>query len=397
MTRHALSAGTVLVHGGRHPADFGGVVNTPVVRASTVLYADLAAYEQSRVTKFGALRYGRYGTQTAFALQEAMTELEGGAGAVLYPSGLSAIAGVLRALLKPGDHLLMVDSVYGPARNFCSEALKRDGIETSYFDSTVGADIGALIRPQTRVVYCESPGSLTFEVMDLPAIIRACRNKGVSVVADNTWATGLLHRPLLLGADVSITAATKYVVGHSDAMLGVAVCNEAALTQIRSWAAANGLIAGPDECWLGLRGLRSMGARLRQHQASALMLARWLGTHPAVTRVLFPALAEDPHHALWKRDFVGASGLFGVELASADRERMRSFIDALELFGIGSSWGGYESLILPSSPTRSASPFQLEGALVRIHVGLEDPDDLINDLSRALEIAYGRKLERISS
>ncbi|MFK8252081.1 cystathionine beta-lyase [Ancylobacter terrae] len=379
---------TRLVHAGRHPEQFGGAVNTPVVRTSTVLYPDLAAYEDSRAHKFGSLRYGRYGTQTAFALQEAMTELEGAAGAVLYPSGLAAISSVLRALLAPGDHLLMVDSVYGPARQFCDGALRRAGVETTYFDPAIGGGIADLLRPRTRVVYGESPGSLTFEVQDLPAIAQACRRSGALLVVDNTWASPLFHRPLELGADVSISAATKYVVGHSDAMLGVAATNERALDAVRAGAAADGLLAGPDDCWLALRGLRSMGARLRQHEESALFVAHWLARHPAVRRVLYPALPGDPSHELWKRDFSGASGLFSFELARPDPDRLRVFIDGLALFGIGSSWGGFESLVLPAKPVRTASHLPVEGALVRLHIGLEDPNDLVGDLARALDAAY---------
>lgn len=379
---------TRLVHAGRHPEQFGGAVNTPVVRTSTVLYPDLAAYEDSRAQKFGALRYGRYGTPTAFALQEAMTELEGAAGTVLYPSGLAAISSVLRSLLAPGDHLLMVDSVYGPARQFCEGALRRAGIETTYFDPAIGGSIADLLRPQTRVVYGESPGSLTFEVQDLPTIAQTCRRSGVWLVVDNTWASPLFHRPLELGADISISAATKYVVGHSDAMLGVAATNERALDPVRAGAAADGQIAGPDDCWLALRGLRSMGARLRQHEEGALFVTRWLERHPAVRRVLYPALPGDPSHDLWKRDFSGASGLFSFELALPDQDRLRVFIDSLTLFGIGSSWGGFESLVLPARPVRTATPLSIKGALVRLHIGLEDPQDLVDDLARAFAIAY---------
>ncbi|MEI9412905.1 cystathionine beta-lyase [Mesorhizobium salmacidum] len=383
-----LKRGTQLVHAGRHPAEFGGVVNTPVVRASTVLYPDIGAYERSRASKFGALRYGRYGTQTSFALAEAMAQIEGADGAVLYPSGLAAIAGVLKALLSPGDHLLVTDAVYGPARNFCETELRRNGIDVTFFAPGIGASIGDLVRPQTRVVYCESPGSLTFEVQDIPAIAAACRSPDIAIVVDNTWATPFFHRPLDLGAHVAIHAATKYIVGHSDAMLGVAVANERHLPQIRDWAAGHGVLAGPDECWLALRGLRSLGARLRQHQDSAKAVAGSLKDHPAVERVLYPALDTDSSHAIWSRDFSGATGLFGVELVNTSPDTVRAFVDSLELFGIGSSWGGFESLILPSKPVRITSEQHWKGPLLRLHIGLEDPDDLLDDLQRGLDVLH---------
>lgn len=376
---------TLLVHGGRHPTEFGGVVNTPVVRASTVLYPDLEAYEASRPTKFGALRYGRYGTQTAFALAEALAALDGGEGAVLYPSGLAAIAGVLRALLRPGDHMLMVDTVYEPARKFCTEALSRDGISTTFYDPALTDGIESLIRPETRVAYCESPGSLTFEVQDIPRIGEVCRRYGIPVVVDNTWATPYFFKPLRHGADIAIQAATKYVVGHSDAMLGVAVARAEHLDLLRASAAEHGVLAGPDECWLGLRGLRSLGARLRQHEASTRIVVEALRRHAAVRSILYPACETNPSHALWRRDFEGASGLFGIELATRDPAAVRAFVNALRLFGIGSSWGGYESLILPAKPVRTASTPGVSGALVRIHVGLEDPQDLLADLELGFE------------
>lgn len=379
---------TVLVHAGRHPEDFGGAVNTPVVRASTILYPDLGSYERSRADKFGALRYGRYGTQTAFALMEAMTELEQGDGTVLYPSGLAAIAGVLKSLLGPGDHLLVTDAVYGPARNFCETELRRGGIDVTFFTPTAGAAIADLIRPETRVVYCESPGSLTFEVQDLPAIAAACAAADIAVVVDNTWATPFFHQPLRHGAHISIHAATKYIVGHSDAMLGVAVARQQHIPRLRAWAAEHGILAGPDECWLGLRGLRSLGARLRQHQESAGKIAATLQHHPAVKRVLYPALATDCSHSIWLRDFTGASGLFGLELAPAEPGAVRDFIDGLGLFGIGSSWGGYESLVLPSKPVRTVSLVEWQGPVLRLHIGLEDPEDLLDDLQGGLDTLH---------
>lgn len=377
---------TTLVHAGRHPSEFGGVVNTPVVRASTVLYPDLASYERSRAKKFGALRYGRYGTQTAFAFEEAMAECESGDGAVLYPSGLSAIAGVLKSMLGHGDHLLVVDTVYGPARAFCENELRRCGVDVTFYDPAIDSSIGELIRPRTRVVYCESPGSLTFEVQDIPALAAASKSRDVAIVVDNTWATPFFHQPLKLGAHVAIHAATKYIVGHSDAMLGVAVARNSHLPQIRNWAAEHGVLAGPDECWLALRGLRSLGARLRQHQETAKQVVAALLEHPAVRRVLYPASGSGDSNQLWCRDFSGASGLFGMELTDAEPDTVRTFIDSLDLFGIGSSWGGFESLVLPSNPVRTATLPHWTGPLLRLHIGLEDPDDLIEDLHRGLDV-----------
>lgn len=381
---------TLLTHCGRDPEAFGGAVNVPVVRASTILYPNLAAYEASRLEKFAVLRYGRYGTQTAFALQEAMTALDGGAGAVLYPSGLAAIANVLGALLRPGDHLLMVDTAYGPARHFCDGPLKRDGVTTTYYDPAMGADIVELITDRTRVVYCESPGSLTFEVQDIPALAAVCRPRGIAVVADNTWATPLFFQPFAHGVDISIHAATKYIVGHSDAMLGIATANETYLDRVRSHAADHGVVAGPDECWLALRGLRSLGARLRQHQQSTATIVAWLKQHPLVRRILYPAEPDHPSTALWRRDFLGASGLFCIEVEPAPAGAVHRLVDALTLFGIGSSWGGYESLILPAKLVRTNSPVSAAGPLLRLHVGLEDPRDLIADLEIGLA-AYPTK------
>jgi cysteine-S-conjugate beta-lyase len=377
-----LKPDTILVNSGRYHGDFGGVVNPPVVRASTILYPNVGAYRSSRAMKFGTLRYGRYGTQTAFALQEAIAELEGGAGAVICPSGLAAITMVLRALLRPGDHVLVVDTVYGPTRSFCDSVLAEEGIAVTYYDPRA-ADLESELTPRTRVVYAESPGSLTFETQDLPSLARLCRQHGAALVADSTWATPMCSNPLRLGVDVVIHSATKYIVGHSDAMLGVAVATSEYLSRLQNHAAGHGVIAGPDDCWLALRGLRSLGVRVRQHQCCAQALTAWFSAQPQVQRILFPAWPQDPGHALWRRDFKGASGLFGIEFRATMTDHLDRFIDDLDLFGIGSSWGGFESLILPSKPVRTAGQVP-QGPLVRIHAGLEDPDDLIADLERAL-------------
>src|SRR5579875_1373266 len=359
-------ADTLLAHLGRHPEAHHGAVNPPVYHASTILSANMAEWEAKRdpSKRFDVVRYGLLGTPTTFALEEALAPLQ--------------------ACLKSGDHLLMVDSCYGPARHFCDAVLSRYGIETSYYDPLIGGDIARLIRPNTRVVYTESPGSLTFEVQDIPAIAEAAHARGVKVLMDNTWASPLLFPSFARGVDVSIQAATKYIVGHSDVMLGAVITTEEMYLPVRTMAADLGHCAGPDDAYLALRGLRTLSVRLERHQRNALTVARWLQQRPEVSRVLYPALPEDPGHALWKRDFLGASGLFGVILKPAPQQAVHAMIDALELFGIGASWGGFESLIQPTNPARlrSATRWQAEGPSLRLHIGLEDPQDLIADLER---------------
>jgi cystathionine beta-lyase len=380
------SLDTILAHAGRNKELSCGAVNVPVIRASTKLYENFESYERSRADKYNAFRYGRYGTPTTFALEEAVAELEGGYRAVAVPSGLAAISGALLGLLRTGDHLLMVDSVYGPARVFCDEVLAPHGITTTYYDPGVGVDIASIFSERTKVVYCESPGSLTFEIQDIPAIARAARQRNIAVIVDNTWATPYFFQAFAHGVNVSIHAATKYIVGHSDAMLGLIVASEPYYQQIRDGISHNGMVAGPDDCWLGLRGLRTLGVRLKQHQANALQVAKWLSTRPEVRRVMYPALPGDRYHDLWKQQFRGGSGLLGVELDEDWRGRLPRLVDSLELFGIGSSWGGYESLILPSKPVRVTRSLT-GGPLLRLHVGLELADDLIADLDQAFASA----------
>jgi cystathionine beta-lyase len=330
------------------------------------------------------IRYGLLGTPTTFALEEAVAAIEGGYRAMLMSSGLAAVTAPLQACLKSGDHVLMVDSVYGPARNFCDKVLTRCGVETTYYDPLIGEGIARLMRPNTRVVYVESPGSLTFEVQDVPAIAAAAHASGTKVLMDNTWASPWLFPSFAHGVDVSIHAATKYIVGHSDVMLGAVITTEEMYEPVRTMAADIGHCAGPDDVYLALRGLRTLSVRLERHERNALAVARWLQTRPEVARVLYPALPEDPGHALWKRDFLGASGLFGVVLKPASKTAVYALIDALDLFGIGASWGGFESLIQPTTPARirSATRFASEGPSLRLHIGLEDPQDLIEDLDR---------------
>jgi cystathionine beta-lyase len=377
---------TLIAHLGRRPEAQHGAVNPPVYHASTILSANMAEWEAKRDPKkrFDVVRYGLLGTPTTFALEEALAKIEGGWRAMLMSSGLAAITAPLQALLGQGDHLLMADSCYGPARNFCDKVLSRCGVETTYYDPLVGEGIARLMRPNTKVVYLESPGSLTFEVQDVPAIAATAHKKGAKVLMDNTWGTPLFFRSFEHGVDVSIHAATKYIVGHSDVMLGAVVTNEENWLPVRTAAADLGHCAGPDDVYLALRGLRTMSVRLERQQKNALTVARWLQTRPEVSRVLYPALPEDPGHALWKRDFLGAASLFGVILRPVAQEAVYAMIDALDLFGIGASWGGFESLIQPNHPERirTATRWQAEGPCLRLHIGLEDPEDLIADLAQ---------------
>ncbi len=377
-----LQRDTIVAHAGRNPGRYQGVVNTPVFRASTVLFPDVAAYEKRNADDFKVMRYGIYGTPTTFALEEAVARLEGGHAAVALPSGLAAIAAALAAFAKTGAHLLIADSVYWPTRNFCDRRLRPLGVDIEYYDPLIGAGIAALIRPETTAVFCEAPGSLSFEMQDIPAIAKAAHARGVAVLADTTWGTPYFFRSFEHGVDVSIHAGTKYIAGHADVMLGVIVASEQYWLRVRRTVADYGYCVSPDDCYLALRGLRTIGVRLRAQQQSALKIARWLQGRPEVARVLYPALEDDPGYAIWKRDFSGAASLFGVILKPASDQAVAALIDALELFGIGSSWGGFESLAIRADPGkyRSASQWNPGGPLLRLHVGLEDADDLIADL-----------------
>lgn len=384
-----LREDTVLGHAGNRPGDNHGIVNPPVYHASTILFPTVAAMEQSLGDAFAPRRmlYGRSGTPTSFALEEAVAQVEGGERALALPSGLAAITATLTALLKAGDHLLMVDSVYGPVRKFCDTLLARFGVETTYYPPEIGAGIAALIRSNTRVVYLESPGSLTFEVQDVPAIAAVAHAAAAVVVMDNTWATPLFFKPFDHGVDISIHAATKYIGGHSDLMLGLVVSKEAHFRTLKGTAHGLGFAAAPDDCYLTLRGLRTLSVRLARHQETGLALARWLQVRPEVAAVLHPALSGAPGHEIWKRDFTGASGLFGIVLRPVPKAAVAAMVDHMELFAMGFSWGGYESLILPVHPeaNRSATRWDAPGPVLRIHAGLEDPADLIADLARGFE------------
>jgi cystathionine beta-lyase len=369
---------TRLAHAGRDPGHFHGFVNTPIYRSSTVLFPTAAALEANDQE----YTYGRLGTPTVKALAEAIAELEGGHATLLTPSGLSAIATTFLSLLSPGDHVLVSDSVYRPTRRFCDNALSRLGVDVAYYDPLVGAGIKSLLKPSTKVVFAESPGSQTFEVQDIPAISAVAHAAGALVVLDNTWATPLFFKPFAHGADVSIQAATKYIVGHADAMLGAITVNEAVWPTLARTHDELGLCAGPEDVYLALRGLRSLGVRLARHQASALTVAEWLAKRPEVARVIYPALTSDPGHAIWKRDFTGSSGLFSIVLKPVPRKAVAAMLDGLELFGMGYSWGGYESLIIPFDPSsyRTATKWKAEGPALRLHIGVEEVDDLKSDL-----------------
>jgi cysteine-S-conjugate beta-lyase len=376
---------TRLVEAGRRAEWTQGLVNPAVWRASTILFDSVAEMKAAYPPADGILHYGRNGTPTTWALCEALTELEPGAAMTrLYPSGSAAVAGALLSVLEAGDELLMVDSAYGPTRALCDTVLKRFGVKTLYYDPLIGAGIAALIGERTRAIFMESPGTHTFEVQDVPAICAAAREKGVVTLIDNTWATPLFFPAIAAGADFSILACTKYIGGHADLMLGSVTAAEAVAPRLEQARRVLGQTAGPDDAWLALRGLRTLDVRLRRHEESGLKVARWLEARPEVARVLHPALPGCPGHEHWKRDFCGATGLFSFVLAGGDDSARAKLIESLELFGIGYSWGGFESLALPADPVRTATRPDFGGPLVRLHVGLEDPDDLIADLAAAL-------------
>lgn len=372
---------TLLMHAGRDSASWYGFVNPPVYHASTVLSPtvyDLLNRTQPYI-------YGRRGTPTSEALERAVTSLEGGAGTVLCPSGLSACTLALLSCLKPGDHLLMTASVYGPARHACEGVLARLGVETTWYDDITS--VATAFRPNTRALYIEVPGSYTFEMHDIPALVQLAHAHGALVIADNSWASPLFFQPHAFGIDLSIQSGTKYLVGHADAMLGTVSGNERAWPALKQLHGDLGLCAGPDDVYLALRGLRTLGVRLRQHQRNALAVATWLATRAEVQRVLYPALPGDDGHALWRRDYRGASGLFSIVLQPAPSHAIEAFLDHLALFGLGYSWGGYESLALPFELDEHglAARWPAGSRGVRLHIGLEDPDDLIADLAAGLD------------
>ena len=370
---------TRLTSQGRMSAEHFGVINTPVYRASTILYPDLAALKANTQP----YTYGRRGTPSTRSFEDAISSLEGAARTVSVTSGVQAIGLAILSVCGAGDHILVVDSCYEPTRILCDRTLKRFGIETSYY--APGDDIAAHLKSNTKAVFCESPGSLTFEMQDIPALAKIAHAHGAAVLMDNTWATPLFFQPLAHGVDLSIQAATKYIGGHADVMLGYVSANERHAARLHQTHGDLGLYASGDDCFLGLRGLRTLAVRLKQHQETGLILARWLQARPEVARILHPALPDDPGHALWKRDFSGACGLFGMELKPVPAAAVAAFVDGLQHFGIGYSWGGFESLIIPAHIRRTAGPFAAEGPVLRIHAGLEDPADLIADLEQGFQ------------
>lgn len=379
---------TRIVTGGRRPEWTGGIVNPPVWRASTIVYDSIAEMRaRNAADTHHRLYYGRRGTPTQWSLAEALTELEPGAEAtLLYPSGVAAVTTALLAVLSPGDELLLPDSAYEPTRSFSNGLLKRMGITTRFYDPMIGEGIAALCGERTRAIFLESPGSLTFEVQDIPAIVAVAKARGITTLLDNTWATPLLLPAIAMGVDYSILACTKYIVGHSDVMLGSVTAAQGQYARLRATTYQLGQTASPDDAWLGSRGLRTMALRLKEQGAAALRIAEWLKTRPEVARVLHPALPDCPGHEIFLRDFKGASGLFAFVLNGGDDAARTALIDGLEHFAIGYSWGGYESLAIPADPERirSVVPWQAEGPLVRLQIGLEDPDDLIADLEAGL-------------
>lgn len=370
---------TKLVHSGRDPAANDGFVNPPVYRGSTILFPDVATLKAHNQP----YTYGRIGTPTTHALETALAEIEGGARTLLTASGLQAVALALLSLVKSGDTILMVDSVYQPTRTFCDHVLADLGVTTHYYDPLVGAGIADLITPATRVVFTESPGSQTFEIQDIPAIAAVCNHHDIWLVMDNTWATPHFFQPFDHGVDIAIHAATKYIVGHADAMLGAVTTTERGRPLLERTRYLHGMCPGSEETYLGMRGLRTLGVRLAQHQASAIEIATWLEARDEVARVLHPALASHPQHTLWQRDFTGASGLFGAVLKPTSDAAIAAMLDGLELFGMGYSWGGFESLVLPVDPTsyRTATRWPGCGQVLRFHIGLEAVDDLKVDLA----------------
>ena len=391
----SMKDSTRLVTLGRNDEESFDFVNPPLVRGSTVLHAGVADMK-ARIARRNAgeddapVAYGIYGTPTHHAFYDALTELEGGYRSWAMPSGLTACTMAILAYVAAGDHVLVPDSVYWPTRRFCRDTLVRYGVETTFYDPRAGRELEQLFRPATRVLFLESPGSLTFEMQDVPLLAQIARAHDAVSVIDNTWATPLYFQPLQHGVDVSVHAATKYIGGHSDLLMGTVTTNERAWPRLRETIHHYGLTTSPDDCYTALRGLRSMGARLVQHRATAERLIAWLKQQPEVERILFPADPDDPGYALWKRDMRGASGLFGVALKPGIAEAsFHLFIDGLQLFGRGYSWGGFESLLIPITPERTVVPLPYKGHLFRIAAGLEDADDLIGDLTRGFQKLRG--------
>ena len=378
---------TKLIDAGRAKKYTGYAVNPPVVRASTIVFDTFSELKQATLQRGNRVPfYGRRGTDTHFALQEAICELEGGVGCALYPCGAAAVSGALLAFLQSGDHLLMVDSVYEPTRALCDKLLKGFGIETTYYDPQIGSAIAGLIKANTKVIFLESPGSLTFEMQDIPAICAVAQQHNIVTILDNTWASPILCQPFALGVDISIQAATKYIVGHSDVMLGTASANEKHWPALREHSYLMGYCASADDAYTALRGLRTLAVRVQQHEQSALTVANWLQQRPEVETVLHPALPSHPGHVIFQRDFSGSNGLFSFVLKQGSQQQVAAFIEGMSHFKMGFSWGGYESLVTATMQLqnlRTASSWPYSGPLIRLHIGLEHVDDLLADLTAA--------------
>lgn len=383
----SIRKNTLLTHAGRDPQANFGVVNPPVYHASTILKPTLETLEASRRPAFDGYRYGRRGTPTTRSFESALAALYGADDAVAVSSGLAAICCAILSQVSAGDHMLITDNAYLPTRKFAGGFLQRFGVEVTYFDPMNPEDLGNLLRPETKVVYLEAPGTMTFEVCDIPALAKIAHEHGATVMMDNTWATALYFDAFGHGVDIVIEAVTKYICGHSDVMMGVIVSRSAHSTAVRDTVFMQGNCSGPDDLYLAQRGLRTMAVRLAENEKNALALAQWLETRPEVDRVLHPALPSCPGHALWKRDFGGASGLFAFVLKPVPRAALAAFLDGLEFYGMGASWGGFESLILPGDPSaaRTATKWDNPGQLLRIHAGLEDIDDLTADLEAGFD------------
>ena len=379
---------TRAVHNGRDSKKQGGMVNPPVYHGSTVVYSTLAELEQSRVDHDlkDMVVYGRFGSSSTHAFENAVAELENGFGALSTSSGLSAVTTSILAFANSGDHVLMVDTVYGPTRQFCDGFLTRMGIELSYYDPMMGAEIESLIQANTTLIFMESPGSITFEIQDVPAIVDVARRHNIKTVIDNSWATPMFYQPLNFGVNVSVISATKYIAGHADAMIGLIVSDESNFYTVKNTRDHIGHVLAPDDVFLGMRGLRTLGIRAKHHEQQGLAMANWLVTNPHVTNVLHPALENCPGHEIWKRDFTGSTGLFSFILPSRPKSALADMVDHMELFAMGFSWGGFESLLVPQYPqkSRSATTWTETGQVFRVHVGLEDIDDLISDLDQAI-------------
>ncbi|CAH7221219.1 cystathionine beta-lyase/L-cysteine desulfhydrase/alanine racemase [Vibrio chagasii] len=382
---------TKLITAGRDKKWTNGVVNPPVQRASTVVFNSVEEKRKATINRANkTLFYGRRGTNTHFAFQDAMVEVEGGAGCALYPCGTAAISNAILSFVETGDHILMVDTCYEPTRDFCDTIMKKMGVETTYYEPTIGEGIQDLIKPNTKVLFTESPGSVTMEVQDIPTLARIAHEHDIIVMLDNTWAAGVNFSPFEFGVDISIQAATKYIVGHSDVMLGTAVANEKCWGQLREQSYLMGQCVSPDDAYLGLRGIRTLDVRLRQHAESSLKVAKWLETRPEVDHVRHPALESCPGHEFFKRDFTGGNGLFSFVLKNSNTKATTALLDGMTHFSMGYSWGGFESLILANEPSsfdslRTVANPNFEGTLIRVHIGLEDVDDLIADLEAGLE------------